>query len=274
MEPAHIFQLNLVYEWMILLLLRPFYEPHLQKLAISASDGTGTDPNFFKDNEDLKKIYRLANEECPRSAGRVLDLFRAYDKLFTLRLSPLTNVQIAYHAGKTLMRIVIAGGCSRTKAIQAGHKARKKVEECAGLLRAIGETWPSGAVTAQMLEKDLGTEIEKQNKASASFSRFPKEGIVPAPNPMASNATRPKSSPTAIPMWLMSPDDCLGADNAPGTSSGQLNATRYTNRKRRPSPSRTEPHPKRSAPCARRNESRRRDLLAQGLYERPVIFSC
>ena len=71
--------------------------------------------------------------------------FKTYDKLFTLYLTPLhvTNVQVAYHAGKMLMRIIISGGYGRTKATQAGLKARDKVRKCARQMRAIGETWPN-----------------------------------------------------------------------------------------------------------------------------------
>ena len=108
-QPAHIFQLNIMHAWMILLLC-PFYEPHLQKLAVSANDGVAAECSPMRGNEYLKEIYRLANEECPNTAGHMLDLFRAYDKLFTLRPPPLTNVQLAYVAGKTLMHTVSAGG--------------------------------------------------------------------------------------------------------------------------------------------------------------------
>ena len=262
MQPAHIFQLNIMHVWMILLLLRPFYEPHIQKLAVSANDGVAAERSLMRDNEDLKKIYRLANEECPKAAGRMLDLFQAYDKLFTLRLSPLTNVQIAYLAGKTLMRTVSAGGYGGTKATQAGLKAREKVRECAKLLRAIGETWPSGIVTAGVLEKDLDAEIEKQNM---SFVRSPNNNTFPIPP--TSNSRITASPPAAIPIVssrFVMPKDDLGAADTVGTSSGSVDSVPESPKKRR----RTIPSDdtKRSL----RNGGSQRQLLSQGLCKRPA----
>lgn len=283
MHPVHIFMLNLMYEWMILLLLRPFYEPHLRKLAMSTSDSQDTARSLSKDNEDLKKIYRLANEECPKSAGRVLDLFQAYEKLFTLRLTPLTTVQIAYHAGKTLMRTVSAGSHGGPKAVQAGLKAREKLRECVKQLRSIGETWIGGLVTAEMLEKDLDAEIERQTKASMISSRSPKNSnaLVPAaPNTVATKATRtatassPKAIPIVSPRFVL-PNDYLGAANTVGPSSGNLDdLPEGPNKKRRSSPSILAPGPKRAVPRSRNEETRHHNLVSQGLYERPgnILF--
>lgn len=181
MKPSHIFMLNLAYEWMLLLLLRPFYEPEMQKLAFAgtsardqdddgeASPTHGTQFRPQTHAEDVRRIARLANEECPKSAQRVLELLNAYHGLYSLRRSPVTSVQIAYHAGKTFLKIVVAGGGAIVsgkgkKAIQAGMKAREKVRECVAHLRAIGESWASGGVTAEMLEKELEAEIERQDK--------------------------------------------------------------------------------------------------------------
>ena len=128
MQPAHI-----MHVWMILLLC-PFYELHLQKLVVSANDGVAAKRSLVRDNGYLNEIYRLVNKECPNGAGHMLNLFQAYDELFTLRLSPLMNVQLAYVASKTLMHMVSTGGYGEAKATQASLEAHKKVRECAKLL--------------------------------------------------------------------------------------------------------------------------------------------
>jgi hypothetical protein len=273
MNPAHVFQLNLVYEWMVLLLLRPFHEPQAHKLAMAATDGMTTRRNLSRNTEDLKRIYRLANEECPKSASRVLELFQTYDKLFTLRLTPLTNVQIAYHAGKTLMRIVISGGFGRTKATQAGLKARDKVRECAKQLRAIGETWPSGLVTAEMLEKDLEAEIGRQGMAAQLSPLSPKNGtapVPPAPITATGIATSPKDVPIVSPRFVL-PNEYLGtADIAGPSSASRGNTPEIHTKKRRNSPETTGPSAKRTTRRARFDESHLHDPPPQGLYEQLI----
>ncbi|KAF8310467.1 hypothetical protein DL93DRAFT_2169661 [Clavulina sp. PMI_390] len=222
MHPAHIWMLNLAYEWQLLLLFRPFYEPRIQKLVLSSSSSASSSsapmatsnsqpgsnggsrtrptpppypssssqsqsgtPNLAR-AEELRQLCLLANDECPKSATRVLDMLKAYDKLFGLRLSPVTSVQIAYLAGKTCLQTVIAGapGASTVgnpgagtnssasasanatagkKAVAAGLKAREKVRDSARYLRLIGQTWVSGVVTADMLETELEGEIARQD---------------------------------------------------------------------------------------------------------------
>lgn len=251
MQPSHIFMLNLAYEWMLLLLLRPFYEPHVQKLAAS---GVGR-------VEELRKLCRLANEECPKSANRVLELLRSYDKLFTLRLCPVTNVQIAYLAGKTHLRTVIAGGVGEKKAAAAGLRARDKVLECARHLRAIGETWTSGSVTAEMLEKDLEREIERQNGIAEALARRtpPADAsqesqstqtlLAPPSGSVPSRTVRP-TAPRAIPSTShhsVRPHEFLA------TTDGLANIASYiggssespTNKRQRSSPPIPDPAPKR-----------------------------
>jgi len=278
MNPAHVFQLNLVYEWMTLLLLGSFHEPQAHKLAMAAADGMTTGGRLSRNNEDLKRIDRLANEECPKSAKRILDLFQTYDKLFTLRLTSLTNVQIAYHAGKTLMRIVISGSYGRTKAIQAGLRARDKVRECAKQLRAMGETWPSGVVTAEMLEKDLEAEIGRQSMAPQFSPLSPKNGTAPippapitAPTKATRIATSPKDVPTVSPRFV-SPNEYLGTTDTVGHSSVSRDSTPESpTRKRRNSPETTGPSAKRTTRRARFDESQLHNPVPpQGLYEQLI----
>ena len=274
MNPAHVFQLNLVYEWMTLLLLRPFHEPHAHKLAMAATDGMTTRRSLSRNTGDLKGIYRLANEECPKSASRILDLFQTYDKLFTLRLTPLTNVHIAYHAGKTLMRIVISGGYGGTKATQAGLKARDKVRECAKQLRAIGETWPTGVVTAEMLEKDLEAEIGRQSVAPQLSPLSPKNGTAPTPPaPIAATriATSPRDVPIVSPRFVL-PNEYLGTADTAGPSSVSCDSTPESpNKKRRNSPETTGPSAKRTTRRARFDESHLHNPHPpQGLHEQLI----
>lgn len=263
MEPAHIFQLHLMYEWMVLLLLGPFYKPYFQDFVMLGSNE--------KDNEDLGRICRLAGEECPGSASRVLDLLRTYDTLFTLRLSPLTNVQIAYHAGRTLMRTVSTGYYGGAQATQAGHEAREKVRECVKQLRVIGGAWSGGVTTAEILEKDLEAEIEKQNKVPVFFRWSPTPPNPPTPKPAATRVPTP--SPKAVPIvspWFVSPNDYFGAANTAGLSSGSPNTSSgRANSKRRASPP-NGPYPKRPVYWARNDETRYRDPSSQGPYEQPA----
>ena len=279
MDPAHVFQLNLMYEWMTLLLLRPFHEPQAHKLAMAATDGMTARRSLSRNNEDLKRIYRLANEECPKSASRILDLFQTYDKLFTLRLTPLTNVQVAYHAGKTLMRIVTSGGYGRTKATQAGLKARDKVRECARQMRAMGETWPSGLVTAEMLEKDLEAEIGRQSMASQLSPLSPNNGTAPIPPaaPITATtkakiiATSPKDVPIVSPRFVLQ-NEYLGTADTVGPSSVSRDSTPDSpTRKRRNSPETAGSSPKRTTRRARFDDSHFQDPPPpQGLYEQLI----
>lgn len=309
MQPSHIFMLNLAYEWMLLLLLRPFYEPNAQKLALV----TGGRP--VRREEDLRKLFRLANQECPKSAARVLDLLSAYDKLFTLRLCPVTNIQIAYLAGKTLLRTVIAGGPvpgnseNSKKAVAAGLKARDRVRECARHLRAIGETWISGILTADMLEKELDGEIERQQQTRRASSRSPSRSPrnQPASIPLSQQGSptgaqakaKAKKTPGSPPKQslpahanmvpivssrLVPPTEYLGAPNAVATSSGVAHvpggspASPNKGVKRRMSPSIPNPEP-----VSKRSMTRRQtDLLrrqqhpgpsSQGMHSRTINLS-
>lgn len=203
--PSHFFMLNLAFEWMLLLLLRPFYQPPLTKTEADDANEPLPHPHPHRHGEDLRKISRLANEECPKSATRVLELLCAYDKLFTLRLCPVTNVQIAYHAGKTCLTTVFAGGCpgSGKKQVQAGLKARDKVRECVSHLKKIGESWASGIVTADMLEKELEGEIERQDKRAPTSS--PKNVFVQALGMGQGSTSATRGSVSMSPKALVSP---------------------------------------------------------------------
>jgi len=148
---------------------------------------------------------------------------------------PLTIVQIAYQAGKTLMRTVSAGSHGGTKATQAGNKARERVRECAKQLRTIGETWTGGLITAEILEKDLEAAIEKQSKRSMPSPRSPM--TIPAgPSSTTATATRTAtaSSPKALAIIQRRSPGSL--DDDPGSPP----------KKRRSSPSITGPVPKRT----------------------------
>lgn len=245
--------LNLAYEWMLLLLLRPFYEPHVQKLA-AVSSGVGR-------VEDLRKLCRLANEECPKSANRVLELLRSYDKLFTLRLSPVTNVQIAYLAGKTHLRTVIAGGMGEKKAAAAGLRAREKVLEAAKHLRAIGETWTSGTVTGEMLEKELEGEVNRQNEMAEAMPRRspPTDAsqeshsspslLAPPSGSLPSRTVRP-AAPRAIPFTShqsVRPGDYLVMTDGPINTAAYVGGSSEspTNKRQRSTPSSPDPASKR-----------------------------
>lgn len=257
--------LNLTFEWMLLLLLRPFYDRHVQRYPLMTTSPDGglvseERPPRPRRYEELRKLVKLANEECPKSATRVLDLLRAYDKLFTLRLCPVTNVQIAYLAGKTHLLTVIAGESGGKKVVANGLKARDKVRECVKHLRAIGETWASGTVTADLLEKELEGEIEKQSKLTTpEFEQSPpsqedetkkdcgleaSSTIANAPPRSVQQLTPSKTIPIVSPRFVP-PAEYLGASNAMASRVGAIGgALESPNRKRQGSPSFVPP-PKR-----------------------------
>lgn len=208
--------LNLASEWMRLLLLRTFYQPEIHSSTFtqqtqptsptSPSSPTSSFPRFAipvgRKAEPIRKLFELGKDECPKSATRVLELIKAYDRLFTLRFAPMTVVQMAYISGKTMMRTVVAGASTRpgvgSKTITAGRKARDQVRECIGYLRSIGLTWPSGNVTADLLEKELEGEIQNQAmmEMQTNGERAPKrKSTSPLPNPTIS---RPKYRPMTL----------------------------------------------------------------------------
>ena len=83
------------------------------------------------------------------------------------------------------------------------------MRQCAKLLRAIGETWPSSRVTAGVLVKDLGTEIEKQK---VSFLRSPNDNTFPIPSNSRITASPPAAIPVVSSQFVVPKDDLGAAD--------------------------------------------------------------
>ncbi|KAF8313770.1 hypothetical protein DL93DRAFT_1117073 [Clavulina sp. PMI_390] len=149
--------------------------------------GSNHTPEYLqkqRDREDLfRRLCSLANTECVSRANHALALVAGYDKLFGLRNTNVTMVQIIYQVGETLLRGVVSGlrtGAGE-RAMAAGAKAREKVHECIKWLKIVGETYKSGTDSARNLELALEQTIkdgeqkraqeEKRKKAVAEAKR-------------------------------------------------------------------------------------------------------
>ncbi|KAF9521080.1 hypothetical protein BS47DRAFT_1357025 [Hydnum rufescens UP504] len=145
--PPEVFMLNLAYHWLLILLLRPFFRPDtkFQSPGEPPLNGRSTrcsDPAFLRLREQAKKT-------CPASATLIVALFGTYRRLYTLRLSNVTAVQIAYTTGKTHFLTIVASGPNEPA---RARKAKEGFQECVRILREMGESWVSGSVMANILE--------------------------------------------------------------------------------------------------------------------------
>jgi hypothetical protein len=161
--PPEVFMLNLAYHWLRILLLRPFFKPEtkIQSPDEPPLNGTSTrrsDPALLRLREQAKKI-------CPASATLIVALFGAYRRLYTLRLSNVTAVQIAYTTGKTHFLTIVASGPNEPA---RARKAKEGFQECVRILREMGESWVSGSVMANILEGLLlgGGQPAQQNMST------------------------------------------------------------------------------------------------------------
>lgn len=167
----HTFMLNLAFHWLVILLLRPFFKPHIplrSREAVAGGASLSRNSSLRSQHRDsiLLKLREAALKECPSAAAHIVSLFGAYRRLYGLRLSTITAVQIAYIAGKThLVAILAAAGAGSSST--ASRKARGDFLECVQILREIGETWSSGKVTAEMLLDLLARGEEKQRQQQA-----------------------------------------------------------------------------------------------------------
>ncbi|KAF9509059.1 hypothetical protein BS47DRAFT_181170 [Hydnum rufescens UP504] len=111
-SPPGVFMLNMVFHWLLILLLSPFFKPHIKiwppasSSTETSSDGTPARRRYVF----LSKLRTAALNECPSSATYIVSLFGAYRRLHTLRLSNLTAIQVVYTAGKTHLVTILAGG--------------------------------------------------------------------------------------------------------------------------------------------------------------------
>ena len=181
-SPPDVFTLNLAFHWLLILLLRPFFKPHIKVQPPVPPTGEITSTSTKRHDSVLLKLRESALNECPSSATQIVSLFNAYSRLYTLRLSTVTAVQIAYIAGKTHLVTILTGGPDSSA---KSRKARVEFLECVQILREIGETWTSGRVTADMLQALLqrGEGRMQQNMVGFSLPQVDVRVYNPPPYP-------------------------------------------------------------------------------------------
>ncbi|KAF9502769.1 hypothetical protein BS47DRAFT_1028156 [Hydnum rufescens UP504] len=180
-SPPDVFMINLAFHWLLILLLHPFFKPHIKVQPPSFSEIPSSGGSTKRRDFALLKLREAALNECPTSATHILSLFAAYRRLYTLRLTPVTAVQIAYTAGKTHLATILAGGPNpSTKA----RKAKGEFLECVQILKEIGESWASGRLTAEMLQTLLVRgEKRMQQALVAAPSQAGVRSYDPPPGP-------------------------------------------------------------------------------------------
>ncbi|KZO91935.1 hypothetical protein CALVIDRAFT_541422 [Calocera viscosa TUFC12733] len=123
--PAQILSMHLAYEWLTILLLRPFY----RRIASARP-------------EDTSVLL------CNRAAHQIVRLYGLWRRYHDLRYVPITAVQIAFTAGTThLLAATYANG------VVGKEKGLDGVRECVRCLQDMGRSWQSAIQSSRTLEK-------------------------------------------------------------------------------------------------------------------------
>lgn len=146
--------LNLTYEWLLLLLVRPFYCLDLAQTYTGHQNRN----SFNRRDELLVDLHNKAVSQCPTSAHRIIALLGAYRQLYHLRFTPDTIVQIAYLAGRIHLDTYSMGRNCGPRAPEKASKAREDLVLCISYLKEIAHTWAPGHVTAGILEGVLAQQ--------------------------------------------------------------------------------------------------------------------
>jgi hypothetical protein len=122
---------NLSYWWLTILLLRP----------------------FFRRNEPTFQQFAIAR--CSNAAGHLVRLFGAWKRLYGLRFSPISSVQMAFTAGTTFMLVAVSTRSTK----KARKEAIEGTEFCIGFLNEMGGAWNAATLSANILRELLEEQL-------------------------------------------------------------------------------------------------------------------
>jgi hypothetical protein len=184
-SPPGVFMLNMVFHWLLILLLSPFFKPHIKIRPPASSTETSLDGTPARRRDIfLSKLRTAALNECPSSATYIVSLFGAYRRLHTLRLSNLTAIQVVYTAGKTHLVTILAGDLNPSA---VAMKVREEFVECVQIMKEMGETWASARFMADILQ---GLSLRNEG-------RMP-QGVTPIPPRVGEQEYDPSPYPAPI----------------------------------------------------------------------------
>ncbi|KAF8208173.1 fungal-specific transcription factor domain-containing protein [Mycena galopus ATCC 62051] len=133
--------LHLMYWWCSIVLHRPFFSRKAQPIQQS-------------DREiDHVKL-------CTRAAENMLELVEIWRSLYTLRLAPVTMVQVAFNAGTIFLLRALQATASPRIAHGALNTALAQLETCEQCLQELAFTWASGARTRDTLQAILNDRLK------------------------------------------------------------------------------------------------------------------
>ncbi|KAJ7512365.1 hypothetical protein B0H11DRAFT_2268428 [Mycena galericulata] len=136
----HKLMLHCEYWWFLIILHRPFFDPHVQTIQ-------RTDREI-----DHVKL-------CKRAAENIVELAETWSSLYSLRYTPETMLQVLFGAGTVFLLLALHA----TASIRIGHgslqTALDYVERCIRHLHEMGQTWSCAARTADILRSLLHDKL-------------------------------------------------------------------------------------------------------------------
>ncbi|KDQ56260.1 hypothetical protein JAAARDRAFT_36436 [Jaapia argillacea MUCL 33604] len=154
----HRLMLHLAYNWLFILLHRPFYRR----------------PKMIR-GTDVQDVNHV--KMCNSAANKILKLLDIWSSLYTLRFAPITLIQVVYSAG-TVFVLSAVEAASRRRAKVAFNEATEKAKQCITYLHETGQSWECGnqvgRILADLLEKQVQARVvggEMEGAASSSVSQ-------------------------------------------------------------------------------------------------------
>jgi len=158
---------NLMCEWMNILLFQPFYQ---DRSTIRYITGNVNQAGFSE--HDLNRVTQLrakAFQSATPAADRILLLIGKFDRQHGLHMMDNTSVQIIYVAGK----IHYLGILDNSSNVFGTNSPRDGMMKAIDYLRKMGVTWPSAVASADRLDELL-------RSASSATAILPSNAAVPS----------------------------------------------------------------------------------------------
>ncbi|KAJ7683915.1 fungal-specific transcription factor domain-containing protein [Mycena olivaceomarginata] len=176
--------LHLVYWWCFIILHRPFFNRPAQP-----------GPEGGVDHVKL----------CTRAAENILELLETWQSLYTLRLVPITIVQIVFSAGTATEGMRIAQGALKTAVAHA--------EQCIGYLYEAGASWTAAkrtgdillAIMTNRLMPIIARRLAQKNEQTTSAATASSSSSLLSEMSALSGAGAPKG-PSVLPVAARNPE--------------------------------------------------------------------
>ncbi|KAJ7747438.1 hypothetical protein DFH07DRAFT_747798 [Mycena maculata] len=137
----HRLMMHCTYWWAFILLHRPFFHRKVRLMH-------GSDPEV-----DHVKL-------CKRAAENSMELLQTWRSLYTLRVAPVTLIQVVFSAG-TIFLLLAAQATSGIRVAEGSLKsALAQVELCIQYLLEIGKSWQSATNTGEVLRNLLQGQLK------------------------------------------------------------------------------------------------------------------